>query len=143
MTIAIAPLQKAFRSMLIAATPVTDIVKARIRPDTLEQNDPLPAIVIEASDDNPPAFLTGGDQATGTATVQVVCCAYDRPASLLLASAVRNALKEKDETTFDDVFLDEVTYEGVNIEYEPPEDWGKEKDWYFAPLRFFVIYRVL
>lgn len=137
---AVAALQNAFRTLLVAANPVTSLVKDAIRLDTLQQGDKLPAIVVEVPEDNPVQTLGEGDRLEGTAVAQMVCCAHDRPKALAVASAVRAALADY-EGSVGGIYLDEVTYDGVNRDYEPPEDLGDENAWYFEPLRFFVIYK--
>lgn len=130
------PLQKAFHSLLVASTNVTDIVGEKIRPDQMKKTDKPPGIYIEVIEDTAVDDLEGDSEA-GTATVQVVCQAHTRDAAADLGIAARAALNNF-RGTQDGVVFQEITYTGVNRNYEPPLDGGDEQPWFFEVPMFFV-----
>ncbi len=139
-----ATMEELVRAALLTFTPVTDLVggtgnDARIETDRIDENDDLPAIIIEVDDERYQNDLSGTSGRIYV-DVNVVCRADDRTGSRALADAVRlngtdpgtglHGYKDTVLSTVLDAWLEDI------VNSATPRADASDRYWYDANMSF-------
>jgi len=105
-------IEKALRSVLIAASDVTDLVSSRIYPEHRQQGNDFPAITYQLLGTSPQNSTSGHTSIT-RAIMAFDCIATSYGAAKILAEAVRQALMDYSGTS-EGVVVKSCHHEGDN-----------------------------
>lgn len=125
-------LKTALRTLLAADPVIAGLVGDRIRPDELDEEDHLPAIVLVVPEESSVDSLDD-DSSTRNVTVSVSCMAHSAGAAGALAEAVIEFL-DGYRGSASDVHLNPVTWQSTERDFSEADDASDDADvWLVAP----------
>lgn len=122
-------------AILLAASAITDLVGQRVRPDELDENDSLPAIIVALESFEPFNTFDSSCDDTGMASVHILCCALDRSSADAVEQAVKARLLAYAGIQGDWKF-DYFEHQMTNFLYETDDDGSEEDAWFINDVHF-------